>query len=83
MYGHGFATLFLGEIYGMNPADKRVRDALVRAVGDRLRLRCRKLSNGNGVVLELEILGVPVFCMARPASRAGVGEAPAPGKARR
>jgi hypothetical protein len=33
MYGHGFATLFLGEIYGMNPSDKRVRDALVKAVG--------------------------------------------------
>ena len=32
MYGHGFATLFLGEIYGMNPTDKRVREALVRAV---------------------------------------------------
>ena len=32
MYGHGFATLFLGEIYGMNPNDKRVRDALVKAV---------------------------------------------------
>jgi len=32
MYGHGFATLFLGEIYGMNPQDDRVRDALVRAV---------------------------------------------------
>ena len=32
MYGHGFATLFLGEIYGMNPTDSRVRDALVRAV---------------------------------------------------
>ncbi|MHC5001736.1 MAG: prenyltransferase/squalene oxidase repeat-containing protein, partial [Planctomycetota bacterium] len=32
MYGHGFATLFLGEIYGMNPHDKRVREALVRAV---------------------------------------------------
>ena len=31
MYGHGFATLFLGEIYGMNPMDARVRDALVRA----------------------------------------------------
>ena len=25
--------------------------------GDRLTLRCRKLSNGNGVILELEILG--------------------------
>lgn len=32
MYGHGFATLFLGEIYGMNPSDERVRDALGRAV---------------------------------------------------
>ena len=32
MYGHGFAALFLGEIYGMNPSDRRVRDALVRAV---------------------------------------------------
>lgn len=32
MYGHGFAALFLGEIYGMNPTDNRVRDALVRAV---------------------------------------------------
>ena len=32
MYGHGFATLCLGEIYGMNPNDSRVRDALVRAI---------------------------------------------------
>ncbi len=32
MYGHGFAALFLGEIYGMNPGDKQVRDALVKAV---------------------------------------------------
>ncbi|MCA9290929.1 MAG: terpene cyclase/mutase family protein [Phycisphaerales bacterium] len=32
MYGHGFATLFLGEIYGMSPGDRRVRDALVKAV---------------------------------------------------
>jgi hypothetical protein len=32
MYGHGFATLFLGEIYGMGSEDPRVRDALVRAV---------------------------------------------------
>jgi hypothetical protein len=37
MYGHGFATLFLGEIYGMtsdggeSPQAKRVHDALVRA----------------------------------------------------
>jgi hypothetical protein len=32
MYGHGFAALFLGEVYGMSPEDGRVRDALVRAV---------------------------------------------------
>jgi hypothetical protein len=32
MYSHGFAALFLGEIYGMNPQDDRVRDALVRAI---------------------------------------------------
>jgi hypothetical protein len=32
MYGHGFATLFLGEFYGMNPDDAQVRDALTRAV---------------------------------------------------
>ncbi|MEM6259179.1 MAG: prenyltransferase/squalene oxidase repeat-containing protein [Planctomycetota bacterium] len=31
MYGHGFATLFLGEIYGMTDDDD-VRDALVKAV---------------------------------------------------
>ncbi|MCZ6834549.1 MAG: terpene cyclase/mutase family protein [Planctomycetota bacterium] len=32
MYGHGFATLFLGELYGMTPEDSRVRDALVKAI---------------------------------------------------
>ncbi|MHC4832432.1 MAG: prenyltransferase/squalene oxidase repeat-containing protein [Planctomycetota bacterium] len=32
MYGHGFATLFLGEVYGMTSEDARVRDALERAV---------------------------------------------------
>jgi hypothetical protein len=31
MYGHGFATLFLGEIYGMT-RDRRVRESLVKAV---------------------------------------------------
>jgi hypothetical protein len=31
MYGHGFATLFLGEIYGMT-GDERVREKLTRAV---------------------------------------------------
>ncbi len=32
MYGHGFAALFLGEIYGQTPNDKRVRDALVKSI---------------------------------------------------
>ncbi len=31
MYGHGFATLFLGEIYGMSN-DPRVREVLIKAV---------------------------------------------------
>ncbi len=31
MYGHGFATLFLGEIYGMS-GDRRVREVLIKAV---------------------------------------------------
>ncbi len=32
MYGHGFATLFLAEVYGMTDRDD-LRDALARAVG--------------------------------------------------
>ncbi len=34
MYGHGFATLFLGEVYGMGGVedDTRLREALVKAV---------------------------------------------------
>jgi len=31
MYGHGFATLFLGEVYGMT-GDRRVREVLIKAV---------------------------------------------------
>lgn len=31
MYGHGFATLFLGEVYGMT-GDERLREALQKAV---------------------------------------------------
>lgn len=31
MYGHGFATMFLAEVYGMSPRDE-VRDVLKRAV---------------------------------------------------
>lgn len=32
MYGHGFATLFLAEIYGMTSRDPEVREVLARAV---------------------------------------------------
>ena len=32
MYGHGFATLFLAEVYGSSPRDKDVRRALKNAV---------------------------------------------------
>lgn len=32
MYGHGFATLFLAEVYGSSHRDDDVRDALTRAV---------------------------------------------------
>lgn len=31
MYGHGFATLFLGEVYGMSPRDD-LRDSLARSI---------------------------------------------------
>jgi len=32
MYGHGFATLYLAEIYGMTPGDREVREKLEKAV---------------------------------------------------
>ena len=32
MYGHGFSTLFLGELYGMSDRDHEIRPALERAV---------------------------------------------------
>ena len=32
MYGHGFSTLFLGELYGMSNRDSEIRPALERAV---------------------------------------------------
>jgi hypothetical protein len=32
MYGHGFSTLFLGELYGMSNRDGEIRPALERAV---------------------------------------------------
>ena len=32
MYGHGFSTLFLGELYGMSHRDGEIRPALERAV---------------------------------------------------
>ena len=43
MYGHGFATLFLAEIYGMTD-DEQVRDALVKAV--RLIVKCQNHEGG-------------------------------------
>jgi len=43
MYGHGFATLFLGEIYGMT-GDRRTREALVKAV--RLIIRTQNKEGG-------------------------------------
>ena len=43
MYGHGFATLFLGEVYGQTQ-DKRVRDSLVKAV--RLIVACQNHEGG-------------------------------------
>ena len=46
MYGHGFATLFLGEVYGMSGAeeDSRLREALVKAV--RLIVNCQNPEGG-------------------------------------
>ncbi|MFI4860761.1 MAG: prenyltransferase/squalene oxidase repeat-containing protein [Phycisphaerales bacterium JB063] len=43
MYGHGFATLFLAEVYGMTD-DEQVRDALVKAV--RLIVKCQNHEGG-------------------------------------
>lgn len=43
MYGHGFATLMLGEIYGMT-GDRRTREALVKAV--RLIVRTQNKEGG-------------------------------------
>ena len=43
MYGHGFATLFLGEVYGMTH-DPRVRESLVKAV--RLIVGCQHPQGG-------------------------------------
>ncbi|MCL4198818.1 MAG: terpene cyclase/mutase family protein [Phycisphaerales bacterium] len=46
MYGHGFATLFLGEIYGMGGVedDARLRESLVKAV--RLIVQCQNPEGG-------------------------------------
>ena len=43
MYGHGFATLFLGEVYGMT-GDERVKEKLQKAV--RLIERCQNDQGG-------------------------------------
>jgi hypothetical protein len=42
MYGHGFATLFLGEIYGMT-GDERIKEKLSKAVG-----LLQRTQNGEG-----------------------------------
>lgn len=46
MYGHGFATLFLGELYGMTRGEDevRVREALVKAT--RLIVNCQNEEGG-------------------------------------
>lgn len=46
MYGHGFATLFLGEVYGMGGVDddSRLREALIKAV--RLIVNCQNPEGG-------------------------------------
>ncbi|QDU55005.1 prenyltransferase/squalene oxidase repeat-containing protein [Aeoliella mucimassa] len=43
MYGHGFATLFLGEVYGMTPRED-LRDSLARSVD--LIVRCQNEEGG-------------------------------------
>ncbi len=43
MYGHGFATLFLAEVYGQT-SDERVREALIKAV--RLIVGCQSAEGG-------------------------------------
>lgn len=42
MYGHGFATLFLGEIYGMSP-NEEIKEKLIKAV-----LLIEKTQNARG-----------------------------------
>lgn len=32
MYGHGYATLFLSQVYGMTRVDPKIREALVKAI---------------------------------------------------
>jgi prenyltransferase beta subunit len=44
MYGHGFATLFLAEVYGSSPRDKDVRRALKNAV--ELIVKCQNDDGG-------------------------------------
>ena len=43
MYGHGFATLFLGEVYGMTPRED-LRDSLARSID--LIVRCQNEEGG-------------------------------------
>ena len=74
MYGHGFATLFLGEIYGMSPSP-RLREALVKAV--RLIVATQNAEGGwryHPIPLDADISVTICQIMAlRSARNAGIG----------
>ncbi len=74
MYGHGFATLFLGEIYGMTN-DPRVRDALIRSV--RLIVNAQNSEGGwryTPMPLDADVSVTICQIMAlRSAKEAGIG----------
>jgi hypothetical protein len=74
MYGHGFATLFLGEVYGMTN-DPRVRDALIRSV--RLIVNAQNSEGGwryTPMPLDADVSVTICQIMAlRSAKEAGIG----------
>jgi len=80
MYGHGFATLFLGEVYGMTAGggdtvrSQRVHEALVKAV--RLIERCQNEEGGwryNPVPFDADVSVTICQVMAlRSARNAGI-----------
>jgi hypothetical protein len=73
MYGHGFATLFLAEVYGMDPRDT-VRDVLQRAV--QLIVECQNDQGGWRYTPESTEADISVtVCLAmalRAARNAGI-----------